>query len=281
MNSLLPLLLCALGPGPFEWTIDFHFFDSEGETLSLIGWNENEIPHAHLISLSYEYRLLSYDTRVVMGNTCLFPITDTATYHQSYRITHPISTPYVESFQEILCENCTWDVCELPAVTNEFSILPDPPDRLFCVITVDPFWDELPIADSQTIWLSDDPSYPVHPSILNLVTLDVDWIDTSQPDSNPDVLFDTLEGQECMGGTILFPLQVWEASTTMWFDWRCTGDVDADGRVGLTDYLAVAASWGPVETQCTNCLIHEDIDQDGEVGTNDLMYVLSNWGSCP
>ncbi len=56
-------------------------------------------------------------------------------------------------------------------------------------------------------------------------------------------------------------------------EFRRLADVDADGTVGITDFLAVLGAWG---TACPGCL--EDINDDGLVGIVDLLIVLGDWG---
>ena len=56
-------------------------------------------------------------------------------------------------------------------------------------------------------------------------------------------------------------------------EFRRLADVDADGTVGITDFLAVLGAWG---TACSGCL--EDINDDGLVGIVDLLIVLGDWG---
>ena len=53
-------------------------------------------------------------------------------------------------------------------------------------------------------------------------------------------------------------------------DWLL-GDVDGNGVVGIGDFLAVLAAWGP----CAGC--DADVDGDGVVGIIDLLIVLANW----
>ena len=55
-------------------------------------------------------------------------------------------------------------------------------------------------------------------------------------------------------------------------EFRRPADVDADGAVGITDFLAVLGAWGT----CSGCL--EDIDNDGIVGITDFLAVLADWG---
>jgi hypothetical protein len=52
----------------------------------------------------------------------------------------------------------------------------------------------------------------------------------------------------------------------------CPADVDADGAVGITDFLALLAGWGT----CSCC--RGDIDGDGEVGVPDFLHLVAGWG---
>jgi predicted outer membrane repeat protein len=51
-------------------------------------------------------------------------------------------------------------------------------------------------------------------------------------------------------------------------------DVDGNGVVGVTDFLALLAAWGPCPDDC--CLA--DFDLDGMVGVTDFLILLANWG---
>ena len=53
------------------------------------------------------------------------------------------------------------------------------------------------------------------------------------------------------------------------------GDVDGDGTVGINDFLALLALWGPCPDPPAECVA--DQDADGVVGTTDLLIVLANW----
>jgi hypothetical protein len=55
----------------------------------------------------------------------------------------------------------------------------------------------------------------------------------------------------------------------------CFGDVDANGTVGITDFLALLAAWGPC-----GCVCPADLDGDEEVGILDFLILLANWGPC-
>ncbi len=49
-------------------------------------------------------------------------------------------------------------------------------------------------------------------------------------------------------------------------------DLDGDGIVGIVDFLALLANWGPADM----CL-PADLDFDGEVGITDFLILLGNW----
>jgi hypothetical protein len=55
----------------------------------------------------------------------------------------------------------------------------------------------------------------------------------------------------------------------------CPADVDADGAVGITDFLALLSGWGT----CPCC--RGDTDGDGVIGITDFLAVVEGWGSCP
>jgi hypothetical protein len=55
----------------------------------------------------------------------------------------------------------------------------------------------------------------------------------------------------------------------------CFGDFDADGTVGVVDFLYLLAAWGP----CAGC--PEDLHEDGVVDVSDFLLLLAQWGDCP
>jgi hypothetical protein len=50
-------------------------------------------------------------------------------------------------------------------------------------------------------------------------------------------------------------------------------DLDADGIVGVNDFLAMLALWGPCPDPCA-----PDLDADGAVGVTDVLILLGSWG---
>ena len=54
----------------------------------------------------------------------------------------------------------------------------------------------------------------------------------------------------------------------------CAGDLDGDGVVGIVDFLALLAAWGP------NPGHPADLDGDGVVGIVDFLALLGAWGPC-
>ncbi len=55
----------------------------------------------------------------------------------------------------------------------------------------------------------------------------------------------------------------------------CAADVDGDSSVGILDFLALLAAWGPKPGHPA------DFDGDGLVGVIDFLFLLSQWGPCP
>ncbi|MEE8460388.1 MAG: S8 family serine peptidase [Phycisphaerales bacterium] len=54
------------------------------------------------------------------------------------------------------------------------------------------------------------------------------------------------------------------------------GDLDQDGVVGITDFLALLGAWGPCPEPCPpDCF--GDVDTDCTVGISDLLTLLANW----
>jgi len=55
----------------------------------------------------------------------------------------------------------------------------------------------------------------------------------------------------------------------------CPGDIDGDRKVGVLDFLALLAAWGP------NPGHPADLDGSGSVGITDFLIMLGTWGVCP
>ncbi len=53
------------------------------------------------------------------------------------------------------------------------------------------------------------------------------------------------------------------------------GDIDGDGIVGINDFLALLAAWGPCPAPPQAC--PADLDGDNVVGITDFLLVLANW----
>ena len=58
---------------------------------------------------------------------------------------------------------------------------------------------------------------------------------------------------------------------------RIAGDIDNDGKVGITDFLNVLGSWGDCPDPCPPTC-PADIDGDCQVGIVEFLLVLGNWG---
>ena len=59
-------------------------------------------------------------------------------------------------------------------------------------------------------------------------------------------------------------------------DVMCPADLDGSGDVGITDFLALLAAWGPCTGECP-----ADLGGDGMVGITDFLTLLAAWGPCP
>ncbi|MCH7797755.1 MAG: hypothetical protein IID28_04830 [Planctomycetes bacterium] len=55
----------------------------------------------------------------------------------------------------------------------------------------------------------------------------------------------------------------------------CPWDLDFDGEVGITDFLALLGAWGD------NPGVPPDFDSNGVVDIADFLELLANWGACP
>ncbi len=55
----------------------------------------------------------------------------------------------------------------------------------------------------------------------------------------------------------------------------CLGDLNADGVVGMNDFLDLLSQWGTDPGGPADC------DGDDIVGINDVLLLLANWGPCP
>lgn len=58
----------------------------------------------------------------------------------------------------------------------------------------------------------------------------------------------------------------------------CQADLDGDGSVGIVDFLALLAAWGPCPAPPQLC--PADLDDDNEVGITDFLQLLADWGPC-
>ena len=72
------------------------------------------------------------------------------------------------------------------------------------------------------------------------------------------------------------PSRSGQTSFVFTFDVTILGDLDGDGAVGILDFLALLAAWGPCPAPPADC--PADLDGDGTVGILDLLMLLGNWG---
>ncbi len=81
-------------------------------------------------------------------------------------------------------------------------------------------------------------------------------------------------------GTHFVAVTEWNADLTVevfeypFADLAPLGDLDGDGTVGIADFLALLAAWGP----CPPPPCPADLDGDGFVGITDLLILLGTWG---
>jgi len=73
------------------------------------------------------------------------------------------------------------------------------------------------------------------------------------------------------------PSRTGQASFDFTFNVALLGDLDDDGTVGIVDFLALLAAWGPCSDPCPRSC-PADLDGDCLVGIIDFLALLGNWG---
>jgi hypothetical protein len=94
---------------------------------------------------------------------------------------------------------------------------------------------------------------------------------TTDLDGNPRFVDDPCKADTGLGDPPIVDMGAYEFQC-------CSCDLDDDCAVGVTDFLALLAVWGPC-ADCDNC--PADFDGNCEVGVTDFLILLGNWGSCP
>ena len=91
------------------------------------------------------------------------------------------------------------------------------------------------------------------------------WFDADTPPADTTVTLGLFKpgNPDSMTGSTVGPLVP-----------RIPGDVNGDGVVGITDFLALLAAWGPC-ADCDDC--PADFDGDCTVGVTDMLILLANW----
>jgi aminopeptidase N len=108
----------------------------------------------------------------------------------------------------------------------------------------------------------DDYTLTVSDGVKDLAAgllLDGELVDPADPASLPS-------GEGLPGG-----------SAVVRFTVNPLGDLDGDGLVNVTDFLALLAAWGPCPGPCPP-LCAGDLDGDCTVGVNDFLLLLAHWG---
>ncbi|MBC8309659.1 MAG: hypothetical protein ISR75_01045 [Phycisphaerales bacterium] len=59
----------------------------------------------------------------------------------------------------------------------------------------------------------------------------------------------------------------------------CSGDIDGDGIIGVSDILAVIGDWAPDGGDCCPGCVG-DVDGNLVVDVSDILQVVGNWGTC-
>jgi hypothetical protein len=78
-----------------------------------------------------------------------------------------------------------------------------------------------------------------------------------------------------IGATYALGNGQWSGSTYVFDLDPALGDLDCDGAVGVTDFFALLAAWGP----CAECgICPADLDRDCAVTAVDFFMLLANWG---
>jgi 6-phosphogluconolactonase (cycloisomerase 2 family) len=84
------------------------------------------------------------------------------------------------------------------------------------------------------------------------------------------------DGTLTQAAPIYDTLGVRPESLAAWQPPRVPGDVDGDGTVGILDFLALLAAWGPCPAPCPpSC--PADFDGDCAVSITDFLTLLANW----
>jgi hypothetical protein len=73
------------------------------------------------------------------------------------------------------------------------------------------------------------------------------------------------------GGELVDDIQVWEFLPIMMCPWDCG---EADGVVGVLDFLALLSQWGSAGGSC-------ELACPPGVNVGDFLAMLAHWGPCP
>ena len=121
-------------------------------------------------------------------------------------------------------------------------------------------------------------------SFLVVAGNDTEWTDRTaelEPPGNPTYQSISSFGEDARGEIYIIDRAINTNSTNSGEVYRIireTGlaDFDCNGFVGVNDWLALTANWGPCSGACP-----WDLTRDGLVGVDDWLLVLAQWGVVP
>jgi hypothetical protein len=108
--------------------------------------------------------------------------------------------------------------------------------------------------------------------------------DDAAPASGSAYVFG-LDGPDCNGNGLCDDRDIFEGQSDDANDngipdeCECPADLDGDTNVGITDFLALLASWGACPGPCPPAC-PADLDGDCTVGITDFLVMLAAWGPC-
>ncbi|MHC4416697.1 MAG: hypothetical protein ACYS0G_15615 [Planctomycetota bacterium] len=180
---------------------------------------------------------------------------------------NPIAALYVSAYELTLVEvDVTW----LGLPFNNIDVTEQVPPDLRAGSGADPGPAPLELFNAPIVF--PEPPAPTCLSALLLISLDAAGFGQL---AGTDIVLGNCD-VDIGFGTVTVQLQSVRLVGTVSIDaLTCPWDLDADGNVGITDFLSLLAGWG------TFPIGPPDFDGDGIVGISDFLAMLANWGLCP